>query len=46
MAYLVGAYWPFLLVAFLIGIAVGWWYQDARSVDDVTAWLERGPEEQ
>jgi hypothetical protein len=45
MMYLVEAYWPFLVAALAIGIAVGWWAQDTRGVDDVTAWLERGPDE-
>jgi hypothetical protein len=25
-----------------LGVIVGWWNQDPRSVDDLTAWLERG----
>jgi hypothetical protein len=45
MAYLVGIYWPFLLAALAIGVALGWWNRDRRSVDDVTAWLEDGSEE-
>jgi hypothetical protein len=45
MLYLIGAYWPFVLAALCVGILVGWWYQDPRSADDVTAWLERGPDE-
>jgi hypothetical protein len=45
MFYVIAAYWPFLLLALLVGVFVGWWYQDPRSVDDVTAWLERGPHE-
>jgi hypothetical protein len=45
MAYLVGAYWPFLLVALAIGVALGWWNRDRRSVDDETAWLEDGSDE-
>jgi hypothetical protein len=45
MFYLIAAYWPFLLVTLVIGAAVGWWNQDTHSVDDLTAWLERGPDE-
>ena len=45
MLYLIAAYWPFLVAALCVGVAVGWWYQDPRSADDVTAWLERGPDE-
>lgn len=45
MLYVIAAYWPFMLVAGLIGVAIGWWYQDPRSVDDVTAWLERSADE-
>ena len=45
MLYLIGAYWPFLLLTLLVGAAVGWWYQDPRSADELTAWLERGPDE-
>ena len=45
MLYLIWVYWPFMLVAGLVGIVVGWWYQDPRSVDDVTAWLERSSDE-
>jgi hypothetical protein len=45
MLYLLQAYWPFLLVAIGLGAAVGWWYQDPRSADDVTAWLEREADE-
>ena len=44
MLYVIATYWPFLLVTLLIGGFVGWWYQDRRSADDVTAWLERGPD--
>ena len=43
MLYLIGAYWPFVLLALVFGIAVGWWYWQPRSVDDATAWLEREP---
>ncbi len=42
MIYLFFAYWPFMLGALLLGVAVGWWYQDPRSADDVDAWLEPG----
>ena len=45
MLYLIIASWPYLLAALLIGVVVGWWYQDPRSVDDMTAWLERGPDD-
>ena len=45
MLYVIAAYWPFLLVALTLGALVGWWYQDPRSADDLTAWLERGPDE-
>ncbi|WP_421723442.1 hypothetical protein [Bauldia sp.] len=45
MLYLISAYWPFLLAALIVGLAVGWWYQDPRNVDDMTAWLEGGGEE-
>jgi hypothetical protein len=45
MLYLVAAYWQFLLIAAFAGIAIGWWYQDPRSADDVTAWLEREVDE-
>lgn len=44
MLYLIAAYWPFIVAALCVGVAVGWWYQDPRSADDVTAWLERGPD--
>ena len=45
MIYVVGQYWLFLLLAAVAGIGVGWWFQSPRSVDQVTAWLERGTEE-
>lgn len=45
MFYLIAAYWPFVLAALVTGVAVGWWYRDPGSVDDMTAWLERGPDE-
>jgi hypothetical protein len=45
MLYLISEYWPFLLVALGVGVLVGWWYQDPRSADDVTAWLEREADE-
>jgi len=31
--------------ALAAGIAAGWWYRDPRSGDEVSAWLERGPDE-
>lgn len=46
MVYLIEAYWPFILIALGVGAAVGWWFQDPRSADDATVWLERGPDEQ
>lgn len=46
MVYLIEAYWPFILIALAVGAAVGWWFQDPRSADDATVWLERGPDEQ
>ncbi len=45
MLYVIVSYWPFLLLSLLAGVVVGWWFQDPRSADDVTAWLERGPDE-
>jgi hypothetical protein len=45
MLYVIATYWPFMLLMLVIGAAVGWWYQDPRSVDDLTAWLERGPDD-
>lgn len=45
MLYLIAAYWPFVVIAILTGIGIGWWYRDPRGVDDETAWLERGPDE-
>lgn len=45
MLYVFAAYWPFMILVLLAGIAVGWWSQDPRSVDDLTAWLERGRDE-
>ncbi len=44
MLYVMTSYWPFLVVSLLVGAAVGWWFQSPRSVDSITAWLERGPE--
>ncbi len=43
--YLIISYWPYLVAALVAGVVFGWWYQDPRSADDVTAWLERGSEE-
>ena len=34
-----------IMIAMVLGVVVGWWYQDPRSVDDLTAWLERGADE-
>lgn len=39
---IIGVYVPYLVAALLAGVAVGWWFQDPRSADDATAWLERG----
>ncbi len=45
MLYVIAAYWPFVLLTLVVGFAVGWWYQDPRRADELTAWLERGPDE-
>ena len=45
MLYVLSVYWPFLIAALVLGVAVGWWFQDPRSADDATAWLEQGPDE-
>ena len=45
MLYVIATYWPFLVVALVAGAMVGWWYQDPRSADEMTAWLERGADE-
>ncbi len=45
MLYVIANYWPFLAVALAVGVVVGWWYQNPRSADEMTAWLERGPDE-
>ncbi len=45
MLYLIAAYWPFVVLALLFGVAVGWWNRDPRNVDEMTAWLERGRDE-
>ena len=45
MLYVIHIYWPFLIVAFVVGICVGWWFQDPRSADDETVWLEPGPDD-
>jgi hypothetical protein len=45
MLYVIAAYWPFLFLALLFGLFIGWWFQDPRSADDVTAWLEPGADE-
>ncbi len=44
MLYLVSIYWPFMVVALVLGALVGWWYQDPRAADDATAWLESEPD--
>lgn len=44
MLFLIFAYWPFLVAALVVGLAVGWWYEDPRSADDLTAWLDPGDE--
>jgi hypothetical protein len=38
-------YWPFMLVALGLGMCVGWWFQDPRSADDETVWLEPGSDD-
>ena len=45
MIYVLAIYWPFLVAALVCGMLVGWWFQDPRSADDATAWLEPGPDE-
>lgn len=45
MLYVLTVYWPFLVAALILGMLVGWWFQDPRSADDATAWLEPGPDE-
>jgi hypothetical protein len=45
MLYVIGIYWPYLIAALVAGVSIGWWYQDPRSADDATAWLERGLDE-
>lgn len=45
MTYVLVTYWPYMIGVLLAGVAVGWWNQDSRSVDDLTAWLERGLDE-
>ena len=45
MQFVIAAYWPYLIGALLAGAAVGWWNHDRRSIDDLTAWLERGFDE-
>jgi hypothetical protein len=42
---MLAVYWPYLLLALLAGVAVGWWSRDPRSIDDVTAWLQRSADE-
>lgn len=44
MLYVLTAYWPFLVATLVLGVLVGWWFQDPRSADDATAWLEPGPD--
>ena len=43
--YLVAAYWPYLVVVFAVGMAIGWWAEARRDPADVSGWLERGGEE-
>lgn len=45
MLYVLTAYWPFLVATLVLGVLVGWWFQDPRSADDATAWLEPGPDD-
>jgi len=45
MSDILAIYWPYLVLALVVGIGVGWWYSDPRSADDLTAWLERGADE-
>lgn len=47
MTYLLVNYWPYVILAVLLGMAVGWWNRDRREagVDHVTAWLEDDPVE-
>ena len=46
MLYGIEIYWPFLAVALFLGLCVGWWFEDARSADDMTVWLEPGREDE
>lgn len=46
MIYVLSVYWPFLIAALLLGVVVGWWFQDPRSADDATAWLDDGADQQ
>jgi hypothetical protein len=45
LLYLIATYWPYLVLVFLVGIAVGWWSEGARDPGDVSAWLESGQDE-
>jgi hypothetical protein len=45
MLYVISIYWPFLILALVLGMLVGWWFQDPRGADDATAWLEPGHED-
>jgi hypothetical protein len=46
MIYAFEMYWPYLIVAVGLGACVGWWFQDQRSADDMTVWLEPGREDE
>jgi hypothetical protein len=46
MLYVVEMYWPYLVAAVVLGICVGWWFQDSRSADDMTVWLEPGRDDE
>ncbi len=45
MLYVLIAYWPFFVASLVLGVLVGWWFQDPRSADDATAWLEPGTDD-
>jgi hypothetical protein len=44
MLYVVSVYWPYMLAVFALGAIVGWWFQDARNIDDTAGWLDSGPD--